>query len=140
MVGKKGYIRTLEAVIAIVIILLFIFTVTPERVINPKKAPPQIESAQNYIFQKIENNPGLRAMVIGSSGDGECKDVAPEINDLVFDNLPPGFDFVCAICSTTSCVFTPEGITTSVYMDDIMITPYDVHGSPKIIRVWFWAL
>ena len=140
---KKGYIRTLEAVIAIVIILLFIFTITPERVTNPKAVPPQVENAQRYILDEVENNQDLRDEALAVASDGQCGGdaaVAPNIDLLVSNNLPPGFAYSCAVCSTTSCVFTPEGVTTSVYVDDVMITPDNIADGPKIVRIWFWQL
>ncbi len=140
---KKGYIRTLEAVIAIVIILLFIFAVTPERTVNPKTVPPQVDSAQRYILKEVQDNQELRDEALSVGSDGSCGSdigVAPKIDELVSSNLPPGFAYACAICLTTSCVFTPEGVTTSIYMDDVMITPNNINDGPKIVRIWFWPL
>lgn len=137
---KKGYIRTLEAVIAIVIILLFIFTVTPSRTINPSAIPPQVESSQRYILQEVANNQVLRDEALNVANDGTCSSVAPNIDALAAENVPPGFAYSCAICSTTSCVFTPEGITTSVYVDDRMVTPANVASGPKIVRIWLWQI
>lgn len=140
---KKGYIRTLEAVIAIVIILLFIFTVTPSRVTNPSDIPPQVKTAQGYILREIASNQIYRDEALGVINDGQCgglDSVAPNIDVFVSENVPPGFGYSCAVCLSTNCVFTPEGIATSVYIDDIMITPPDVFTGPKIVRIWMWQI
>lgn len=139
--GPKGYIRTLEAVIAIVLILLFIFTIIPERTVNPKAVPLQVKSSQKYILQSVANNPGLRTEALSINDNIDCSQVpGGQINAFVQQNLPPGFGYSCAVCISTSCVFTPDSVTTSVYMDDIMITPDNVIGGPKIVRLWFWAI
>ena len=65
---KQGYIRTLEAVIAIVIILLFIFTITPKNITNPSDIPVQVKTAQTYILQSIaEDGSGLRGAVLAAN-------------------------------------------------------------------------
>ena len=151
---KQGYIRTLEAVIAIVIILLFIFTITPKNITNPSDIPVQVKTAQTYILQSIaEDGSGLRGAVLAANvpdtpddpGYAEhpgyigCSDVA-DVEARVSANVPPGFSYSCAICLTTNCVFTPAGITTSVYVDDIMIAPPDTDTPPKIVRIWMWQI
>ena len=153
---KQGYIRTLEAVIAIVIILLFIFTITPKNITNPSEIPVQVKTAQTYILQSIaEDGSGLRDEILAAnipdspddSGYAEnpgyinCDDAqVPAIQERVSDNIPPGFDHSCAVCLTTNCVFTPAGVTTSVYVDDIMIAPPDTITPPKIVRIWMWQI
>lgn len=143
---KQGYIRTLEAVIAIVIILLFIFTITPTEVTNPSDVPAQVKTAQGYILSEIANEPLYRDEALGVITGGQCggedpPGVAPNINEFVSLNIPPGFDYACMICLTTDCVFSSsEGITTSVYVDDIMIAPPDTSTSPKIVRIWLWQV
>jgi len=137
---KKGYIRTLEAVIAIVIILIFIFTMMPKKEPNPKDVPPRVDAAQKYILQEIANTPELRQEAIETQEeDNECIE-GGLIEQLIQANVPPGYSYACAVCSSTGCVFMPEGVTTSVYMDDILITPDDATLGPKIVRLWFWAL
>lgn len=137
---KQGYIRTLEAVIAIVIILLFIFTITPTNITNPSDIPVQVKTAQTYILQSVADDVTLRNEALDVEVDGACSGVAPSIANFVTANLPPGFDYSCAVCLTTNCVFTPAGITTSVYVDDIMIAPPDTETSPKIVRIWMWQI
>lgn len=147
MVTKKAYIRTLEAVIAIVIILIFIFTITPKKIPNPNETPEQVETAQKYILKEIANTQALRdealnAQLSPATPYLPCNDVnvGTEIDNLVRANLPPGFDYSCAICSNTGCVYTPPDIVNSIYMDDMMITPENIENGPRIIRLWFWQI
>ena len=61
MVNKKAYMKTLEAVIALVIFLMAItFTITVHESDQPA-VPQDIELLQDTILNKIEYNETLRA-------------------------------------------------------------------------------
>src|SRR3989344_6033495 len=55
MVNKKGYIRTLEAIIAIVLIFAVIITILPKKEIA-EKTPEDIDLTAKSILNEIQNN------------------------------------------------------------------------------------
>ena len=55
MVNKKGYIRTLEAIIAIVLIFAVIITILPKKEIT-EKTPDDIDLTAKSILNEIQNN------------------------------------------------------------------------------------
>ncbi|MBU0963406.1 MAG: hypothetical protein KKD48_05885 [Nanoarchaeota archaeon] len=60
---NKGFVRTLEAVIAIVVIFIFIFTVLPSQKIE-QKVPNNIKLIQDKVVNEIESNESLRKNVL----------------------------------------------------------------------------
>ena len=53
---KKGYIKTIEAVIAIMAILIFLFTTFPDRSIKESDTPKIVKSSQEFIVNEILTN------------------------------------------------------------------------------------
>lgn len=64
MVNKKAYIRTLEAIIAIVLLLFATYALTPKQISNPKETPYTIKSAQDYVTTQVTNNNTLRGKIV----------------------------------------------------------------------------
>ena len=54
--NKKAYVKTIEAIIAIVIILIFIYSVMPRDRVQEPTVPGNIELLQKTITNEIENN------------------------------------------------------------------------------------
>ncbi|RME55002.1 hypothetical protein D6777_02000 [Candidatus Woesearchaeota archaeon] len=149
MVNKKGYIKTLEAVISIVGILLFTIGVTPREIPNPNEIPFVVQNAQDYIIEQLQLEP-YRQKVLDMNFDagGEVVvddkflDANDTITNLVQNNLPPSYSYEFKICSTTTCLAKNPPIGVSVYSDDVMLAGLNSAGEPKvrIVRVWFWPL
>lgn len=55
MVDKKGFVHTIEAVIAIVIVLIFIFTALP-RESQEQRVPDNIKLIQEKVLYEINSN------------------------------------------------------------------------------------
>jgi len=60
---KKGYIRTLEAIIAIVIIFGFIISILPKETKNEAKVPEEVELTMKKILDGIQAKEDLRLAV-----------------------------------------------------------------------------
>jgi len=143
---KRGYIRTLEAVIAIILILFATYTLTPRDIINPRETPYVIESAQDYVITEVMNNKDLREQIINYDiGSDEAERQASilaansSLQEIVTNRLPPGYEFSTAICTTPTCVSLPS-LATSVYTKDVIIAGETSQGKPvlRLVRVWFW--
>ncbi|MFH0752739.1 MAG: hypothetical protein V1914_04050 [archaeon] len=146
MVNKKGYIRTLEAVIAIVLLLFATYALTPKPLLDPRETPYVIESAQEYIATKVTEDNTIRQNIINYGETPESINLANETLTAVVQNrLPAGYDFSLAICDNPSCITLPE-LQTSVYMSDVIVAgqtslpEVDTRTVIRLVRVWFWRL
>lgn len=145
MVNKKGFIRTLEAVIAIVLILGFIFYITPRVVEFEEKVPENVANAKEFILNQILFNKDYSSCII-SAGNGACDtaitcDKKTEILKLFKDNVPFGYNYICEICSSDSekkpCITLPEDtFEKSVYTNSIFI--YKADQKYNIMRIYIW--
>ena len=64
---KRGYLKTLEAVIAIVIVLIFIFSFGVSNLGVGEVTPKNVKDAQKFIFKTILNNNTLRDDVLNEN-------------------------------------------------------------------------
>lgn len=145
MVNKKGFIRTLEAVIAIVLILGFIFYITPKVVEFEEKVPENVANAKEFILNQILFNKEYSSCII-SAGNENCEtaitcDKNEEIKKLFKDNVPYGYEYACEICSSDSqkkpCINLPEKtFEKSVYTNSIFI--YKPTKDYNIMRIYIW--
>lgn len=96
MVNKKGFIRTLEAVIAIVIILGFIIYIAPSRKLDIG-IPSNVKEAKEFVLHEVLTDEELRECVV--SGNLDCKDsCGGKLKKFLDDNKPAGYEYECEIC------------------------------------------
>lgn len=129
MVNKKGFIRTLEAVIAIVIILGLIIYLTPSKKLEVE-VPSNIREAKEFILKEILINEELRDNV--ENINGNCK--VGELKVFLDEHVPVGYDYSCEICiegSGTGCG-NIKGIEKDIYSGAVYL------HSKKVFRLFMY--
>lgn len=96
MVNKKGFLRTLEAVVAIIIILALIVYLAPSKKLETE-IPSNVKEAKEFILKEILTNKTLRECINDNIGD--CKTLCSERLKFFLDkSVPFGYDYGCEIC------------------------------------------
>ena len=158
--NKKGFIRTLEAVIAVILLLSIIFVVTPVREYNIKK-PYNINEAHNTIFTEVLANQTFRNCILNkidctvNSGCGVLNNsegqytpngdnlynppndaCIGDVNDFIYTyNKPRGYVYLAEVCyKSASCVKGVLPIEKQIYAESIILTS----ENPKVFRIYFW--
>ena len=134
---KKGFIKTLEAVIAVILIVSFLFYVINKSGVRESEVPKNIEEAQRFILNEISEDKEFRGCIIDNFGG--CKTgsgCVSDLNEFIKKNIPAGYDYECEICGQVeSCVdLPPETLKKSVYVKDSFIAA----EQPKIFRLYIW--
>jgi|TARA_Y100000310_G_scaffold38954_1_gene36550 hypothetical protein len=133
--NKRGYIKTVEAFIAIIIILIVVFFLIPERPKQEPSTPHIVESAQNFILNELTLNDSARECIVSNP---LCEN-SITFTHIIDSNIPPGYEHSVKICDTTNCVVsTPSD--KDVYVDDMIIASTLKKQNPKIVRLWIWNL
>jgi len=151
--NKRGFIRTLEAVIAVIIVFMFIFFVGRSSYNADEREIQNIRSLQESILSDISGNDVYRDCIIvtpieafnnvAESGANEPA-CAVEIKNFISDSLPKKFrnnhEFnACDPKELGSCTL-PTISSNQVYTSAVIITSslksatYD----PRILRIWFY--
>ncbi len=123
--SKKGFIRTLEAVIAIFITFFFISFVLPTR-----PAVPTLSENLN-ILDTLKEDETLRDCVI--IGNATC------INNTIRINLENRFEFVFNISSDPTVRVRINDAPSQVYAESILISGNSTSYNPRILRLYYWA-
>jgi hypothetical protein len=140
MVNKKGYIKTLEAVIAIIIIVIISYTLIAQPTETPPDVPSIVKGAQNVIDQTIQLNETIRTYLAKKDlSGGEKMTVQDHIGGIIDKQVPPGYDYTCLICSKPGeCLAEYTPLEKSVYMTDVLIASSEGQQNVRIVRIWFW--
>ncbi len=69
VMNKKGFLKILEAIIAIIIVLGFVIAILPSKIKNTAGIPPDLEETTNSILKEIQTNSKFRNCVLGGSAE-----------------------------------------------------------------------
>ena len=148
MVGKKAFLRTMEAVIAILLVLGFLLYILPRREVYAESTIPEgIESARGFILAEFMNNEDIRACVadaepVNAINEANKCSFTPSCNEFMIPvlerHLLPGFDYACEIClGTTPCSQLPDRTKErSIYPGAIFM--YFGNRDVRHVRIYFW--
>jgi hypothetical protein len=133
MVNKRAYLKTLEAVISIVIFLIFItvalvFSQTSSKPTLPK----DIETLQDTIITKIESEQALRTCLANNQTDCINQTINPLIPSRTTDYQ---FD-ICVTDTPLNCPSPPTFPTNiTIYTDSLIIQEAN---QSAIFRLFLW--
>ena len=141
--GKKGWLRIIEAFIAIMLIAGFLlFMVARGRGIDKSG---EIYEIQRALLEAIERNDSLRFKII-TAGSLPTSIFAYEVDDkitsFIRDNLPSSLDFEAVICDidmTCGMIEYPD-IGGEIYVDEILIstTLTEYPDKLKKLKLFVW--
>jgi len=162
---KRGFIKTVEAIIAVLLIFVFIYYITPKA--SDNKDLGDVKSLQAGILQGISENEEFRDCMIAADNpallwvqgtDGidnsftekifsgfsptKCTptNTQTKIQTFIESSLPPKFqqNYRLVICNEGYCGLPPEKDT--VYTSAVIITSSvkSQNYNPKIARLYIW--
>lgn len=153
---KKGFIKTVEAIIAVLIIFIFIYYITPKSTGN--KEANDIKELQAEILKGISENEVYRECIITCPDNSICtikgneqlnfnsqtctNNILTNIKNFIEESLTPKFknNYQLVICTQGSCGSPPEEDT--VYTSAIIVTSSlkttPPAYNPKIVRLYLW--
>lgn len=142
--------RTLEAIIAIVLILIFIYSIMPKEELDLPENP--MENYGNFVIKKLIYNNTIREKLIDINDSNncdkncletafcniECKEASKDIDDVVSTTLLPDHNYFFKICNQPSCITAETPMDKSIYMFDALIGSDTTKINPLIVRIWIW--
>ena len=154
MVNKKGYIRTLEAVIAIILVLIFIFSVLPKKQTEELKTPREIDLTSDRILSEIQYNEQFRQCVIEDISPInkpsekqtalECVNKFIESNKLIPTTLSYNIT-VCDIQVSNQDAYNyckesdlPEAKDLTIYTKRVILSTTLTDLQPKKVKLYIW--
>ncbi|MAG50887.1 hypothetical protein CL621_04610 [archaeon] len=141
--NKKGYIRTLEAVIAIIIILVFVLTVLQPKY-KKESEPAEIKLLQDTIINELEEDENYRNIILNCDDITTC-DITTIKEDLIEPMIGKVGDYEYYLYIQDAGIEIPLEIPSSlpgeikIYAKGIMIsTTLEGNYDPKIVVLYLW--
>ena len=164
--NKKGFLKILEAIIALVIIFGAVIFLLPKTRIQSGEVPHELELTSRAILDAVQNNPEFRKSVLTA---GTNEDAFEKINDEILKILPTfsPWAYAFSICDTTQgCDSSEDNYinengnleqvdeysefldhlpSSNIYAKAVYLSKKDVtshfterEGENKLIRIYFW--
>ena len=158
---KRGFLRTLEAILAVVIVFLFIYYVGRGGSDEDARYVQGIRSLQESILDEISKNDDFRECIVSAdvnkfNEDAEKFDAnncidqprdncAEEIDCYIEGSLPPRYrdKYKFTICDPKDlgrCTIPSISGAKEVYTSAVVISSSlnDVKYGPRILRMWLY--
>lgn len=126
---RRGWLRILEAFIAIILIAGFL-TVIYSLNVDKNRDSEEIYDFQKTILNEIANNPNLRNSVLE-------EDYLP-ILDFVKNKIPDGFEYKIKICRIDRLCNLDE-YRENTYSSERVISANLDEYSPKKLKIFMWS-
>ena len=142
MRGKGGFLRIVEAFIAIMIIAGVLSFIYVSQVQKPNKEE-SIRQIQQIILDRISSDPDLRTAVL--EGDSNSQSPTAQTSRETLETeigkfIPPDFEYefkICPIneaCGCENCNYEKE-----IFAEEISVSStLDIGYDPKVIRIFMW--
>ena len=132
--GKRGWIRIVEAFMAILLITGIALTIIGTSYIRKSEQSAEIYILENIILKEIELEDALRTDILGVNiGD----DVPQSVINKIDEETPGGFDCSSKICSIDdSCILETD--EENVYARSAIISSDLITYSPRQLKIFCW--
>lgn len=136
--NNKGYMKTLEAVFAIVVFLIAVFGILSMQQEKSESKPQDIELIQDTILNEIEHSQLYRDEIINSIPPDYD---TPLIDNFILDSMPQyRLDFETFVCEDINTCIFPTMSAEKVYADSMIIKEKDINGIDKtmLFVLYLW--
>lgn len=153
--NKRGWMRILEATIAVMIVTSVLIVVYSNQNINTIDKGEYFYSLQRQILSDIAIRSDLRISVLGSSDASDATQVEEDnyeiINEFVFARVPDNIGYYVAVCKLgdelDNCKMSGEAVAATiekdVFVEDIIVSADLGDGTnevynPTKLRLYMW--
>jgi hypothetical protein len=144
ILGKRGWIRIVEASIAILFITgVILVVINSNELESGDEVSLKILEEEISMLREIQLNNSLREEVLSVSSfpveSGEAG-FPQEVEDKINSSIPNYLECALKICSIDSeCILTTE-ISKSIYAESVLITtiPESSSYSPRKLKIFCW--
>jgi len=152
MRGKGGWIRILEATIAVLIVSGAIIAVYSSHPSRGESIEEQAYSLQRQILDEVAMDEGLRLAVLNVETDLPGDSNYDMLDEYVAESIPDGFGYLLRVCilgdERDFCKMDGMTFTATqnhdIFVEDVLVSAEIGNGSgeeiylPKKVRLFFW--
>ncbi len=146
MRNKKGWMRILEATIAVLLVTGVLLFVYSEHNLSSKGIDGYASNLQKKILKDISSNVTLRNFVLNDSILDSNSPEFLKLNNFVNSSIPqPPFNYslnICNLgnpCKLDSQVFQ-DTLSYEIHSEEIIISANIIKYSPRKVRLFLWEV
>ena len=142
--NKKGWIRIVEAFVAILLIAGVLLTLINQGYIAGKNPAEKIYSFQLYTLREIELNDDLRNIILNIpnknlSLESDNSNFPPEIKNLIYSRMPNYLECKSKICPAEEICSLEKYVEKNVYAQAVIISANLTLYAPRQIKIFCWV-
>jgi len=135
--NKKGWIRIVEALVAILLIVGFL-TLIINKGEQKSNLNSRIGLSENSILREIQINSTYRNYILGTSGTVEFEDLDSNLNAQIISRTPEYLNCVGQICEFDNDCDYVENSGKDIYGKSVFIGANSEVYSPKQLKLFCW--
>jgi len=136
--NKKGWIKIVEAVLAIVLLSSAVIIVIGHMNVGKSDFSSRVHNDEIYILRGIQLDDSLRDEIVATEGEVEWDDFPAVTKAKIIAETPSYLTCEAKICSPeSSCLLTspPDG---NVYSEGVIITSTINVYEPRALKIFCW--
>ena len=136
---KKGWVRIVEAFVAILIITGIVLMILDKDYVKKEDPSPKIYAIENSILENIQNNQTLRGEIVNTTSlPIEWLDVHQGIKDKIQDTIPSYLECKAKICTLSDVCLLNETLEKDVFARGVVISGNLTSYDPKQLKIFCW--
>lgn len=139
--GKKGWIRIVEAFVAIVLVAGVMLVIFGESYVGKENYSEEIYEIQANVLRDIQVEDSLRELILDvSEEDIKTGDAGfpAEVQEKLNSGIPNYLECVAHICNLETACTETEVPAQSVYVKSVAIAATETQYNPKQLKLFCW--
>ncbi len=144
--GKKGWIRIVEAMTAILLIAAVVVIAINQNQRLDQNTSQRIYAVEQNTLNEIQLNDSARAEILSIPSSSlpvawdSFSSLAPNTKEIVMQNYPSSMQCQGRICSTSDpCILGYQNTPSkTIYAQDVVITANLTLYNPRLMKIFCW--
>lgn len=140
MKNKKGWIKIVEAFMAILLVAGITLIVIEGRDLQTQNQGDAIREIETSLLRQVQLNNSMRQEIVATSGEVEWGSIDfPTTKAYIIDNIPASLNCQAKICGPSSLCSLETLPDKSVFVETVFIST-DLNGppNPRVLKLFCW--
>lgn len=136
--NRKGWIRLVEALVAILLILGVAMIALDKEYIEKTDITPKVYLTETAILREIQLNESFRDYILDTVEDVEFEDFRSDLNGFIIKRIPDYLICTSKICGIQESCDMDLG-EKDIYVQSVMIAANTGTYNPRQIKLFCWT-
>ncbi len=138
--NKRGWIRIVEALVAILLIAGFLMLLIDNQEEGTKDISSKVYVTENAILREIQSNSTFRSYILTITGSIEFEEFDDCLKNHITSRVPEYLNCVGKICDFgTNPVCDIDSLEKDIYVRSVMIATDSTTYDPKLLKIFCWT-